>query len=258
MAMIGMAIAEKFYSNRTSNLLLCRSSPSNFDVQRKLLESQFCDFFGGSLSRMQCPPPRGGHRPPYRKTKTMMIEPNASTDLSWFAVQTRTTHEKRVASLLAYQEYECFLPLYNCRRCWSDRIKEVQLPLFPSYVFCRFNVHARGPILKTPSVIGIAGIAGKPVAVDDHEIAAIQRINGSGLPVVPHPFLRVGQRVRIEGGPLVGFEGIIEDMRRRNRLIVSVSLLQRSVAVAIDSGWVTPIPASANRSLDQKALCSAA
>ena len=191
-----------------------------------------------------------------------MIEPNAPADrttcdgISWFAVQTRTTHEKRVASLLAYQEYECFLPLYTCRRCWSDRIKQVQLPLFPSYVFCRFNVHARGPILKTPSVIGIAGIAGKPIPVDNHEIAAIQRINGSGLGVSPHPFLQIGHRVRIEGGPLEGLEGIIDDVRRRNRLIVSVGLLQRSVAVQIDTGWVTPISPPANPSPYHKPVWS--
>src|SRR3989442_1158314 len=191
-----------------------------------------------------------------------MIEADALADgtiadgLSWFAVQTKTTHEKRVAYLFYYQDYKCFLPLYTCRRCWSDRTKEVQLPLFPAYVFCRFNVHARSPILKTPSVIGIAGIAGKPVALDDDELAAIQRIHGSGLVASPHPFLRIGHRVRIQGGPLEGLEGIIEDVRRRNRLIVSVSLLQRSVAVQIDTGWVTPISPPANPSPYHKPVWS--
>jgi transcription antitermination factor NusG len=187
-----------------------------------------------------------------------MIEPHELTNDSraWFAVRTRTTHEKRVASLLSFQEYEWFLPLYTARRRWSDRIKQVELPLFPGYVFCRFNVHDRGPILKTPSVMGIAGIAGKPIALDDHEIVAIQRINGSGLGVSPHPFLRVGQRVRLEGGSLDGLEGIVEDARRRNRLIVSVSLLQRSVAVEIDSAWVTPLSAQTNRTACQKPLWS--
>jgi transcription antitermination factor NusG len=190
--------------------------------------------------------------------KKTMIEANALTDgtvaggLPWFAVQTKTTHEKRVVYLLNYQNYECFLPLYTCRRCWSDRTKEVQLPLFPGYVFCRFNVPTRGPILKTPSVIGIAGIAGKPVAIDDDEIADIRRIHSSGLGVLPHPFLQIGHRVRIQGGSLDGLEGIIEDVRRRNRLIVSVTLLQRSVAVEIDSGWVRPISSTPNPHLYQK------
>jgi len=191
-----------------------------------------------------------------------MIEVDAPADrtiadrLSWFAVRTKTTHEKRVASLLNYQDYECFLPLYKCRRCWSDRTKEVQLPLFPAYVFCRFNVHLRGPILKTPSVIGVAGVAGKPVAIDDDEIAAIQRVHGSGLGVSPHPFLQIGHRVRIQGGPLEGLEGIIEDVRRRNRLIVSVTLLQRSVAVEIDNGWVTPISSTPTSRLYHKPVWS--
>jgi len=191
-----------------------------------------------------------------------MIERDVSAEktiadgLSWFAVQTKTTHEKRVVSLLNYQDYDCFLPLYTCRRCWSDRTKEVQLPLFPAYVFCRFNLHSRSPILKTPSVLGIAGIAGKPIAIDDDEIAAIQRIHGSGLGVSPHPFLQVGHRVRIHGGSLEGLEGIIEDVRRRNRLIVSVSLLQRSVAVEIDSGWVTPISSTPNSRLYHKPVWS--
>ena len=165
---------------------------------------------------------------------------------SWFAVQSRTTHEKRVVSLLTYQNYECLLPTYMSRRRWSDRIKEVELPLFPGYVFCRFDVHARGPVLKTPSVMGIAGIGGKPLPLDDHEVLAIQRVHRSGIGVSPSPFLQTGQRVRIEGGSLDGLEGIIEDGGRRNRLIVSVSLLQRSVAVEIDSAWVKPIQASAN------------
>ena len=106
--------------------------------------------------------------------------------------------------------------------------------------------------------MGIAGIAGKPIPLDDHEIAAIERINRSGLGVLPHPFLRIGQRVRLEGGSLDGLEGIIEDARRRNRLIVSVSLLQRSVAVEIDSAWVTPISAPENRTVCRKPIWSPA
>ena|SRR5439155_12205334 len=189
-----------------------------------------------------------------------MIEISASSDRNdgraWFAVQARTTHEKRVVSLLNYQNYECFLPLYTCRRRWSDRIKEVELPLFPGYVFCRFEAPLRGRILKTPSVTGIVGIGGRPVPIDDDEIAALELANRSGAGMRPHPFLQTGQYVRIEGGSLEGLEGIILDMRRRNRLIVSVTLLQRSVAVEIDSAWVTPIQAPRNRAVSMRALWS--
>src|SRR5216117_2095668 len=121
----------------------------------------------------------------------------ASYGLPWFAVQVKSTHEKRVTSLLQYQTYEWFLPLYTSRRRWSDRIKQVQLPLFPGYVFCRFAMSARVPILKTPSVMRIAGIGYVPTAIDDHEIAAIQRVVKSGFGVSPHPFLQVGHRVRL-------------------------------------------------------------
>jgi len=182
---------------------------------------------------------------------------NASEGFAWFAVQARTTHEKRVASLLEYQKYECFLPTYTSRRRWSDRIKEVELPLFPGYVFCRFDVHARGPVLMTPSVNGIVGFGGRPTPIDNMEMGAIQRLTASGLGLQPHPFLQIGQRVRIEGGSLDGLEGMIEDTKTRNRLIVSVSLLQRSVAVEIDSAWVKPIQAPA-RALGVKPVWSPA
>jgi transcription antitermination factor NusG len=163
--------------------------------------------------------------------------------LAWFAVQAKTTHEKRVASLLGYQNYECFLPLYTCRRRWSDRIKQVELALFPGYVFCRFDHHLRGLILRTPSVTGVVGIGGKPAPIDPAEIAAMERAARSGRGMRPHPFLQVGQHVRIEGGSLDGLEGLIVDTSRRNRLVISVTLLRRSVSVDIDSLCVTPIQA---------------
>lgn len=161
---------------------------------------------------------------------------------SWFAVQVKATHEKRVASMLDYTGFEWLLPLYECRRPWSDRIKRVELPLFPGYIFCRFGPADRVPILKTPSVTRIVGIGNTPIPIDEQEIAAIQTAVKSGLALSPHPFLRVGQRVRIEGGSLCGLEGLITDLRRRDRVIISVTLLQRSVAVEIDSAWVTVIP----------------
>src|SRR2546428_11476471 len=131
----------------------------------------------------------------------------ASDGSLWFAVQVKSTHEKRVTSLLQYQTYECFLPLYTSRRRWSDRIKSVELPLFPGYVFTRFTPAARIPILKTPSVISIVGIGAIPAPIDEREIAAIQRAVASGFGLSPHPFLQVGQRVRINGGALCGLPG---------------------------------------------------
>jgi len=168
------------------------------------------------------------------------ITPSTGT-AEWFAVRVKTTHEKRVAALLDHKGYERFLPLYLDRRRWSDRIKEVELPLFPGYIFCRFEPNARLGILKTPGVYRILGIGNMPAPVDDHEIAAIQLAMSSGLSARPHPYLAVGQRVRVDGGSLSGVEGMVVDVRSRDRLILSISLLQRSIALEIDSAWVTPL-----------------
>jgi transcription antitermination factor NusG len=162
----------------------------------------------------------------------------------WYAVQVKTTHEKRVAWQLDQRLIEHFLPLYRERRRWSDRIKELELPLFPGYVFCRFTLRTRATVLKTPGVHRVVGIGSMPAPIEDHEIASIQEAQRSGLGVRPHPFLRNGQRVRVEGGPFKGLEGFITDIRRRDRLILSINLLHRSIALEIDGAWVTPIPLS--------------
>jgi transcription antitermination factor NusG len=163
---------------------------------------------------------------------------------SWFALQVRARHEKTTAALLQYKSYEWFLPLYVCKRRWSDRIKEFELPLFPGYLFCRFDIHNRLPILKTPGVLSIVGIGKTAVPIEDREIAAIQCVVKSGLPTQPWPFLQVGQRVRIDSGALCGLEGIVVNFKSQARLIVSVTLLKRSVAVEIDGSCVKASPQS--------------
>ena len=176
----------------------------------------------------------------------------------WYAVQVKTTHEKRVATLLDYGGFEWFLPVYECRRYWSDRIKRAELPLFPGYIFCRFEPSQRVPILKTPSVTRIVGIGYTPIPISEQEMADIQTVVKSGLSILPHPFLQVGQRVRIEGGPLQGLEGLIIDLRKRDRLIISITLLQRSVAVQINSGWVAPIHSPGTSKLSPNPFSSSA
>jgi len=158
----------------------------------------------------------------------------------WFALCTRAQHEKSVSSALRSKGYEEFLPLYRCRRRWSDRFKEIELPLFPGYVFCRFDLNRRLPILTTPGVALIVGSGRTPLPVEDHEIAALQSIASSKFETEPWPFLQVGQRVRIEQGVLEGVEGILLALKKPHRLVVSVTLLQRSVAVEIDQEWAKP------------------
>ncbi len=174
--------------------------------------------------------------------RTPLILQKATTDLTlpWYALYVKTHHEKLVAAGLRGKGYTEFLPLYRARHRSSGRFKDVDLPLLPNYVFCRFRFDRRTPILSTPGVFHIVSLAGVPAPVDGAEIASLQRVSHSGMYARPWPFLKVGDRVRIEEGPLRGTEGILEASDGETRLIVSVTLLQRSVAVTVERRWVRP------------------
>jgi transcription antitermination factor NusG len=146
--------------------------------------------------------------------------------------------------LLENAGYECFVPTSKYTRHWSDRIKEVEVPLFPGYFFCRMNPHNRLPVLMTPGVIQIVGVGKTPIPVEEEEIAAIRLVGKSGLPTMPWPYLEVGHVVRIEEGPLNGLTGIVLKIKSGLKLVLSVSLLQRSVAVEIDRRWVSDTQAA--------------
>jgi transcription antitermination factor NusG len=171
----------------------------------------------------------------------MLIEGNTN---SWFAVQVRTRWEASTAVLLDGKGFEVFLPTYKTSKGWSARNrKQHTAPLFPGYVFCRFDVRNRLPILITPGVIAVVGRGKMPLPVDDNEISAIQAIVSSGFRPEPWPFLEVGQRVRIDTEPLRGLEGILLSFKGGTRVVLSVSLLRRSVALELDRSSVTPIGA---------------
>jgi transcription antitermination factor NusG len=159
----------------------------------------------------------------------------------WYALRVRPRFEKAVATTLLTKGYEGFLPLYRHRSRWSDRIKEVLLPLFPGYLFCRLDINHRLPVLVTPGVIQLVGIAKTPYPVDEAEISTLQSIVLSSLQVEPRSYLNIGTRIRIELGPLSGVEGILTGKKGKRKLAVSVSLLQRSVEVEIDEDWVVPV-----------------
>jgi|HubBroStandDraft_4_1064222.scaffolds.fasta_scaffold42819_2 transcription antitermination factor NusG len=165
----------------------------------------------------------------------------------WFAVRVKPQAERMVATVARHKGFEEFLPLYKARRRWSDRFKWVDLPLFPGYVFCRLKQESRLPILTIPGVLHFVGIGKVPVPIDDAEVAAIQTAIQSGLWAEPWPFLGVGQRVRIEEGPLTGVEGLLIEVRKKQRLVVSVSLLKRSVAVEIERHWARPLGGNPHR-----------
>lgn len=163
----------------------------------------------------------------------------SSTQLScaqWFAVSVRPNHESVVKTMLEHKEYEVFLPLYRRRRMWSDRIKESSSPLFPGYIFCRFNPSViSAPVVTTPGVIKVIGVGPTPVAVDDAEIDAIQKAVAAGFTVSPWPKFQPGSAVSIMSGPLAGVRGTVVRIKSQDELILSISLLQRSVVVHIDS-----------------------
>jgi transcription antitermination factor NusG len=167
--------------------------------------------------------------------------------LPWYALRVRPRFEKAVALTLLSKGYEGFLPLYRNRSRWSDRIKEVEMPLFPGYLFCRFDVNNRLPILVTPGVMHVVGIGKTPYPVYDDEIRALQSVVLSGLQAEPRSYLNVGEKVRIEIGPLAGLEGILLALKGSSQLILSVSLLQRSVAVTIDESWVVSLTPAYSR-----------
>jgi transcription antitermination factor NusG len=134
--------------------------------------------------------------------------------------------------------------VYRCRRRWSDRQQEVEFPLFPGYLFCRLNPEHRLPLLTIPGVVHLVGVGKTPAPVEDAEIAAIQAAVHSGLKAEPWPFLEVGDQVRLESGPLTGLEGILVASDKQQRIVVSVTLLRRSVAVSIERDWVRPLDKS--------------
>lgn len=172
-----------------------------------------------------------------------MTHLNASNQ-SWYALQVKAKFERVVATVLQGKNLEIYLPTYTKRRTWSDRVKEVESPLFPGYVFCRFNVNDRLPVLTTSGVVRVVGIGRTPAEIAEEEIGAVRRIVGSGLPAMPWPFPRVGQRVVIRRGPLEGTEGMLVAVRNRYRLVVSISLLQRSISAEVDAEWVSATQAA--------------
>jgi transcription antitermination factor NusG len=159
----------------------------------------------------------------------------------WFAIRVKSNFEKKVATGLRNKGLEEFLPLYQSRRRLSDRYKTVYLPLFPGYLFSRLDLGHRLPLLTTVGFLYIVSVGGKPEPVDEGEIAAVQLVVRSGFPAMPWPSLAVGQRVRLEGGPLCGLEGAVTQVGMRDRICVSVTLLQRGVSVEVERDWIRPL-----------------
>lgn len=162
-------------------------------------------------------------------------------EFPWYALRVRARFERVVFQHLTGKGLRCFLPMYKERRRWSDRMKVVELPLFPGYVFCSLDIQRRLPVLQTPGVMHFVSFSGEPAPVDPVEIQNLQTATSAGAPLAPWPFLREGQRVMVTRGPMRGLTGILLKIRSEFRLIISVTLLMRSVAVEIDREAVCPL-----------------
>jgi transcription antitermination factor NusG len=154
----------------------------------------------------------------------------------WLAVQTKPRHEKKSAAELEEKDIEVFLPMYSAIHHWSDRKKEIQLPLFPNYLFVRITEsrNERALVLRTNGVLSFVGTRGVGSYIPDGEIEAVQRVLTSRAPFTHYPFLNVGQKVRIRGGSLDGVSGILAAVNNDRSLIISVECVQRSIAIRID------------------------
>ena len=147
---------------------------------------------------------------------------------NWFALRVRPKHERTAAIHLCRLGFDEYVPLTKVRRRWSDRIKELDAPLFPGYIFCRFTYSDRLRVLNSPGVESVVG------GLDDSEIDAMRILVATGKPLAHLPFLRIGQSVLIERGPFAGIRGIVLREENSWRVVVSVEALDRSIAVELD------------------------
>jgi transcription antitermination factor NusG len=159
----------------------------------------------------------------------------------WYGIRTRSNQEKIAATVLTDRGYEPFLPVYRLRRCWSDRVVTTERPLFPGYVFCRFDYDRRMPIMTTNSVVSVVGFGSRPTPIPDEQINAVRMIVESGIAAEPAPFLHEGQRIRVTHGPLKSVEGTMVRKKSMWSLVVAIEILQRCVSVEIDPAYVVAV-----------------
>ena len=156
----------------------------------------------------------------------------------WYALMVRRGFEKFAAKNLRDKGYEEYLPLSRSKRRWSDRMKTVTTPLFSGYLFCKFDIQDRLPVLVVPGVLSIVGIGKAPATIPESQISSLRQVISSGMQCGPWPFAQAGQSVSVERGPLAGLKGIVIENKSSLRLVLSLPLLQRAVAVEMDRSCV--------------------
>ncbi len=159
----------------------------------------------------------------------------------WYAAYTAPRHEKRVSMELEGQEIHCFLPLYKSVRRWKDRRKQIDLPLFPGYVFVHMALRDRLRVLQLPGVVQLVSFNGKPAALPDAEIEVLRNALTGHASAKPHPYLAVGRRVRVRSGSVAGVEGILVRRKQKFRVVLSIELIKRSMAIEVDESDIEPV-----------------
>jgi transcriptional antiterminator NusG len=159
----------------------------------------------------------------------------------WYAIQTRSRHEKVVRDQLAAKSITHLLPLWQKRSNWKDRVKLVDVPLFGGYLFGYFPLLNRVAVLETVGVVRIVGLNGRPVPIPDEQIATMLTMMKHRLPCSPHPYLVEGMRVQIKRGLLAGAEGLLIAKKQRYRLVIRVDMIQQAMAVEVDCADVEPL-----------------
>lgn len=169
---------------------------------------------------------------------TLPVVAGALNVPQWYALYTAPRHEKFVEEQMTRRGITCFVPLYRSMRRWKDRRKELALVLFPGYVFVKIALANRLQVLQLPGAVHLVSFNGQPAALPEEEIENL-RTRLSGLRgIEPHPYLRVGRRVRVRSGPLQGLEGVIQRNKDHCRIVFSIHLIARSVAVEVDESDV--------------------
>jgi transcriptional antiterminator NusG len=171
---------------------------------------------------------------------SFLAEEQEQLDTQWYAVRVRSRFEATTSSAFRERGLLAFNPTYRSSRQWSDRIQKVDMPLFPGYVFCRFDASNLLKVLSSPGVVHVVSAGNCPIPVDDKEIEAVRSICQSGLPVAIAAPVVLGQRVVVVRGPLMGVEGTVIRIKEAHRLIASISLLQRAVSVELERAWIAP------------------
>lgn len=166
------------------------------------------------------------------------VQPFNAPDTCWYAIYVCTHHEKRVTYQLAERRLDSFLPVYRSVRRWKDRRKELDMVLFPGYVFVRMDLRDRLRVLELPGVVGLVSSKGQPVLIPKQEIKALKDGLVAGVRAEPHPYLKAGRQVRVKHGPLQGLQGTLIRRKEGFRIVFSLDLIMRSIAVEVDEGDV--------------------